>query len=56
MAAAAVIGFVIDAIRKIVSRRIASFSRTLILPNASTRISSPRAINVTMPGMSPRST
>lgn len=58
MVAAAAIGFVSEAIRKMVSRRIGWLSGppAVVVPIASTRTSSPRATSVTSPGMSPRST
>jgi hypothetical protein len=54
--AAAVIGLLFDAIRKIVSRVIGVPPPNAVEPMASTRTSSPRATSVTIPGNSPRST
>jgi hypothetical protein len=56
MVAAAAIGLVSEAIRKMVSRRIGSLPPAVVVPTASTRTSSPRATSVTIPGMSPRAT
>jgi hypothetical protein len=56
IAAAAVTGFVIEVIRKIVSRRIGSLPSIAMVPIASTRDSPRRLTNVTTPGASPRST
>ena len=56
MAATAVIGLVMDEMRKIVSRRIGSSEPSAIAPTASTWPSPRRAIIVTRPGTSPRST
>lgn len=55
MAAAAAIGLVIEATRKIVSRRIGS-PPSAFRPIASTCTSSRRLTSVTSPGISPRST
>src|SRR5262249_7852094 len=49
-------GFVSDAMRKIVSRRIGRSPPNSIAPIASTRTSSPRATSVTSPGRSPFAT
>ncbi len=56
MAATAVTGLVMDEMRKIVSRRIGSSEPSAIAPTASTWPSPRRAIIVTRPGTSPRST
>ena len=50
------IGFVIDVMRKIVSRRIGSLEPKARVPIVSTWTSSPRATSVTMPGSSPFAT
>src|SRR5437016_13540914 len=54
--AAAVIGLVNEAMRKIVSRRIGSPPPTAFVPIASTCTSPRRLTSVTIPGTSPRST
>ena len=54
--ASARIGFVIEVMRKIVSRRIGSSLPNAITPIVSTRASSPWATRVTMPGSSPFAT
>ena len=54
--AAAAIGLVIEAMRKIVSRRIGSPPPTALVPIASTCTSPRRLTSVTIPGTSPRST
>src|SRR6266849_3424596 len=53
MAAAAVIGFVIEAMRKIVSRRIGSLPPKAFTPIASTCVSPRRLTSVTSPGIRP---
>ncbi len=54
--ATAVIGLVIEVMRKMVSRRIGSLPPTALLPITSTCISSRRLSRVTRPGRVPRST
>ena len=56
IAAAAVIGLVIEEMRKIVSRRIGSLPPSAFVPIASTCTSPRRLTSVTSPGTSPRST
>jgi hypothetical protein len=56
IAAAAVIGFVIEAMRKIVSRLIGSALPSAFMPIASTCASPRRLTSATKPGTSPRST
>jgi hypothetical protein len=55
IAAAAVIGFVSDAMRKIVSRCIGALAFTMKVPSGSTCTSSFRETSVTRPGISARS-
>jgi hypothetical protein len=54
--AVAVIGFVIDAMRKIVSRRIGAVPPSAVVPTMSTATSSPCATSHTAPGNSPCAT
>ena len=56
IAAAAVMGLVIDAMRKIVSRHIGSLPPKAFTPIASTCVSPRRLTSVTSPGIRPRST
>ena len=57
MVAAAAIGLVSEAIRKMVSRRTGGLSGSVVaVPIASTKTSSPRATSATIPGISPRAT
>src|SRR5438876_8249648 len=56
IAAAAVIGLVIEAMRKIVSRRIGSLPPKALTPIASTCVSPRRLTSVTRPGIRPLST
>jgi hypothetical protein len=56
IAAAATIGLVTEAMRKMVSRRIGSLPPYALVPIASTRTSPRRLTSVTTPGTTPRPT